>query len=443
MAEDGDIQRSIAERLMIKAAFAGNVEEYKEHMLKRILNFIERVSDGMVQRSPEWYAIRTTGTRIGGSEISCLLGWNKYKKRSEMLLEKAFPTDSDPVGAACWWGTMFEPVITRFVELDLNCTVVGDEICMRTPARGHFNSPDGFGVVTIYRDSNGDVFPMTVSNVYEMECGPEDGAVIVDTWYESVLFEFKCPYRRVPKDVVPHNYLPQVWSGLDTAALCDRALFVDGAFKKCPIDSLKIGHRGYDFEYHNKQRSYPGRPVALGIIRVLVPTGHVWATQIRRKLLGFGCNDDTVMEHTILMDMLEDEDSAAGHGIVDLGGTGIDDFDAILKCIDTKEFMIEYIDPYFYHERCGITTREELIARAYIPSAYTDKELFGIIPWKAFDVQYIPVDRRQNFLKNMEPAIEFALKQVQQLKGAENAREKAAVMRDVREYDGKMNIRDL
>lgn len=65
----------------------------------------------------EWLRYRKQG--IGGSDVSCLLGINKWKSEIELWLDKTNPTN-DPVeeNEAMQWGTIMEPIIrNHFAEV--------------------------------------------------------------------------------------------------------------------------------------------------------------------------------------------------------------------------------------------------------------------------------------------------------------------------------------
>ncbi len=65
-------------------------------------------TEGMERR--EWLRWRKKG--IGGSDVSCLLGINKWKSEMELWLDKTNQTDEEePENEAMEWGRIMEPVI--------------------------------------------------------------------------------------------------------------------------------------------------------------------------------------------------------------------------------------------------------------------------------------------------------------------------------------------
>ena len=58
----------------------------------------------------EWLKWRKKG--IGGSDVSCLLGINKWKSEIELWLDKTNQTNEPPAeNEAMTWGTIMEPII--------------------------------------------------------------------------------------------------------------------------------------------------------------------------------------------------------------------------------------------------------------------------------------------------------------------------------------------
>ena len=71
----------------------------------------------------EWLRWRKCG--IGGSDVSCLLGINKWKSEIELWLDKTNQTNEPPVeNEAMTWGTIMEPVIRNYFSEITGKTVV-------------------------------------------------------------------------------------------------------------------------------------------------------------------------------------------------------------------------------------------------------------------------------------------------------------------------------
>lgn len=210
----------------------------KEELVARILAFVKK-HGAIRQGTPNWYKLMKT--TIGGSELGALLNENKYKTRSQLLKEKgeASVSHNQEVAVACLWGKLFEAIIRMYIEAIYNTRVYGHDICI---ANGQFRySPDGLGVVS----------------------RPRGGV------FDIVLFEFKCPYLRVPDGRVPPQYELQIQAGLAATEEIEPAygLYVDAVFRKCSIDQLN-DTPDHDREYHSKGRPLYVKPVAWGKMNV-------------------------------------------------------------------------------------------------------------------------------------------------------------------------------
>ena len=79
--------------------------------------FVRKHESGSAQHTAGWYqAILRT---VGGSELAAVMGWNPYRTFWEVVAEKAGVTAGWAGGSIeCNWGTLFEDVMARFVEID-------------------------------------------------------------------------------------------------------------------------------------------------------------------------------------------------------------------------------------------------------------------------------------------------------------------------------------
>jgi predicted phage-related endonuclease len=95
-------------------------------MLNAIIDdFVALYEGNAKQRSDEWYQlIKST---VGGSDMGVIAGVNPYKCIRDFIKERV---GDKPFSGnlACWWGTVFEDVIARVIELDCQTTVKGAEI---------------------------------------------------------------------------------------------------------------------------------------------------------------------------------------------------------------------------------------------------------------------------------------------------------------------------
>jgi hypothetical protein len=295
----------------------------RDELVERIRAFVEK-HGAIRQGTSTWYDLmRTT---VGGSEMSVLLDLNKYKKRDQLLEEKRETGVSRDQEAPvpCLWGKLFEPIIRTYIEVVYDTRIYGHDICIKNGRLRY--SPDGLGVVC--RINGRDIF-------------------------DVVLFEFKCPYIRIPDGKVPKHYEPQVWSGLAATEEIEPAygFYVDAVFRKCRQDQLNRTS-DYDRQYHSRGRPSYGRPVAWGLMNV------------------YSKNDDV------------------GKGIIDYGVANREEFDQMLKDVDKGVMNTFLVHLTFADGRTDILG----------PQGHVDgMRLTGVIPFKLMRVCHKRVRPIPNF----------------------------------------------
>lgn len=69
-------------------------------------------------RSPEWYDFRRT--HIGGSDAATILGYEKYRTRSQLWAEKVYPEENanEPTNEFIAYGTQAEDPLLELFKLD-------------------------------------------------------------------------------------------------------------------------------------------------------------------------------------------------------------------------------------------------------------------------------------------------------------------------------------
>jgi putative phage-type endonuclease len=165
----------------------------------KLEDWINRNNIHIVQHSPEWHAARSYS--VGGSSIATIMGLNPFEDMTSFVNTRV-GVSSFNGSLATEWGTMFEPIITRYVEKIYKCTVKCDQFFVR---RGNLSySPDGI-------------------------------AVIADN---IVLLEFKCPYNRIPAPEPPAYYIPQVKMGLAMIDITTCGYFIEGVYRKCKWEDM-------------------------------------------------------------------------------------------------------------------------------------------------------------------------------------------------------------
>lgn len=426
--------------------------------LEKILaRFVAQHSGGARQRSNDWLAGRKT--LIGGSEVAALMGRNAYMSKEALVAKKAGlrPFTGN---TACRWGTLFEPVIEAVVEIDCGTRLMGTDISVAAPRSSglqglHANSPDGYGVVALYLDDGDGVWRLRATDAETAEAA--DGLPIC---HIIALFEFKCPFRRLPsapsaKKSVPGHYLPQVWSGLAVSPVAHLGIFVDAVFRKCSLDSLGVGAE-YDHEYHRECGSahWDGGPVAWGLIAVFAPR----LSAARRSTApvvdaagdggggdgggGGGGGDGDFDPSSVLQSNSKGAHAHTAWGLyrryfnvpfgqlrdgldlVDFGDCDADVFEDALKAIDAKGFRTELRGPCMSDGRgLPLFTPDEIctVIDSCAAAAGPSEFLLGVLPWKAFEVNYTFVQRRPGFLEEIEPHVRECLAATGQILSASDA----------------------
>lgn len=194
--------------------------------------------DGIKQRSSEWLECRKL--IVGGSEIASVVGSNSYKNINSLAQEKLGLTQFRG-NIYCNWGVLFEPVIAKYAEIMTGSQIIGDDIFVYPDLesqRGVAYSPDGLSVIM----------------------RPDESP-------QTALWEFKCPMRRIPGNIIPSQYVPQLMTGLDVIRIADIGVFVDGSFRMCRLSECMLDDPSYDnvFQPRVSARSSAGA-IACGII---------------------------------------------------------------------------------------------------------------------------------------------------------------------------------
>lgn len=359
-------------------------------------NFVELYKH-MKQRDANWY--KAMGTTIGGSEISSLLSISeneelrKYKSPygnfMEIVNNKIAILKGERVwhdgGVACWWGTLFEEIITMIVEIELGNKIKGDSICIQL-INGHRNSPDGYIVAGFCEDENyvskaGE----RESTKYKLYTTDMDPTLI--KFSRIIMLEFKCPISRKPSIEIPKYYIPQLWSGLSVSSIASMGLFIDSIFRKCSLEML--GHNpNYDTIYHNKDQTIEiGNPICWGLIGL------------------YSINNPP--------------------SFIDMGNISYSNFNFIMGNINNHTIKTINSIPWFPDSSTNSTTSSNNYTKKRGNTVSIDVEIeklrlltpknwhfLGVFPWKLFHSSYLPIQRRCGFLKEIMPLIEIVHKTV-------------------------------
>jgi len=251
----------------------------REELEQQLDQLIERLSqNGIKQRTPEWY--KDKEKTIGGSSIATIMGLG-YKSLRDYIAEKAeerrkkelpppILTREEKAAliedrAAMNWGVVFEDVLCTIVEKLYNCRIKGAELYYRDDDKfKHLcYSPDGLGIFDV------------TSELCMMEVQTEDGVEYVMENLKKptiCLFEFKCPWTRIPSGKPPIYYVPQVKMGLQMLDGPTHGVFAEGVFRRCTMTQLGFGPEfdktisGRNGTPINRRTSYGEPPLACGIL---------------------------------------------------------------------------------------------------------------------------------------------------------------------------------
>lgn len=338
--------------------------------------FINTYNNDIKQRESKWYELM--GTTVGGSEVAAIMGLSPYSSFYNIVESKIEICKGNKKicnstnNLSCWWGTLFENVITKFMEIDLGNVIKGTSICIQK-YEGHRNSPDGYIVANFYKKDN------------KYHIWTTDLPTDIIELSMILLLEFKCPITRKVTGDIPKYYKPQVLSGLSVSPLAHKGLFVDAIFRKCNIDQLG-NNSEYDLTFHKKMIK-DLNPIAWGAITI-----HVQQSKITDnvKKIYYDCFD---MDYNVEDDKINNSDD-----IIDLGDIPLSIFDNIMELINDKILLVTESTVQFADGRGS----KKILDLRQRPNCY----VFALFPWKLFDVSYVPVDREPNFLENIYPTIQ-------------------------------------
>ncbi len=230
---------------------------------------IARLSqNGITQRSEAWH--KDKADNIGGSSIATIMGLG-YKRLGDFIREKAIPPPAPERAvdiedtAAMNWGTVFEDVLCTYMEKQYNCVIKGTELYYRDYEKfPHLcYSPDGLGVFEVGVET------------HSMEVQTEDGVEYVTETIKRptiCLFEFKCPWTRIPTGTPPNYYVPQVKMGLQMLEGPTHGVFAEAVFRRCTLAQLGFGPEfdksvsGRNGTPINRRTGWGLPPLACGIL---------------------------------------------------------------------------------------------------------------------------------------------------------------------------------
>lgn len=287
----------------------------------------DRARNGISQHDPKWHAARKL--TIGGSSFAILMGLNAFTTLREYLSQKLglthFVADIKPQ-----WGNLFEEVIKRQVEHMYGCTIYGEDLfVLHETNRGITYSPDGLAIV--------------------------DG--------ECVLFEFKCPYSRIPGAAVPVYYVPQVKMGLEVLAPPQYGIYAEAVFRRCAWRDCGPT-RAFDTTLVARPCPNGTPPLAYGFVGVYGPVANT------------------------------------GASTCDLGACSVAFFTKIMALIDSHKLSVWYSQEHRATTRSAAASalNRDLAAFREHVSARAEMHIVGLIPWKLLKCNTHRIDKTPGFM---------------------------------------------
>ena len=391
----------------------------------------EQNKNGIKQRSAEWHTARQY--TVGGSTMATIQGLNPfssiYKFISERVGLSSFFANIKPQ-----WGNLMEDIITRYVELRLQCRVQGTDFYVLGGENTSY-SPDGLAVID-----------------HNLVPGPEEvfeDDVQIAHGRQITLLEFKCPYSRLPGGYVPKYYKPQVLMGLDLLEIPTIGLYIEAVIRRCKWEDLGNNPR-CDTTLVDK---CAGDISSMGILGFFLhpekiadsmKAGKKSQEQVAEPK--FDCRPDVnfdsefqvvkeYLEHppvdidpesysilTFIRDYaLAYEIGYAGNDYQcnDLGDASPELFTSMMHLVDKGIITAVYYEVHLPTEDLG-TLDIELQAQSD-----KTKELsvfnIGILPWKMFQVDFHQIEKVPNYIDPWRDVIKLIITAIEECKGKRNS----------------------
>jgi hypothetical protein len=322
------------------------------------------------QKSSDWKNLITYS--VGGSEISTLLGENKFSSYSDMLIKKIKSVVNEKFGIieaqssneCIRWGVLFENIAKYVIEQDLGCSVKGDKICIKIEDQFRC-SPDGYVIVKTSTDKR------RILNNNESKKEKH-----VD---ELFVIEIKCPLLRKLTNNPPPYYTSQIQTGISASNIVNRAIFIDMSFRKCNLSELKY-NPDYDKKYHSSGINYSkNKPYAWGccVMKCFNPEDKLYTNYLKSGLI-------------LISDLSNDE------------------FNRFLSDFESEKFKI--VDNFIMFAD-GRGNYSDLYKQIILD----EENILYVLPWKLMNKLYCIVEKDNKFLEKVRPIVSEFNKKVNQI----------------------------
>jgi hypothetical protein len=199
------------------------------------------------------------------------------------------------------------------------------------------------------------------------------------------LFEFKCPFNRIPDGKIPGYYLPQVKTGLDIIPIVDVGLYVEAVFRRCGWGDL------------NHLPTYDKQLVPRTSGRNVLAYGFVGFYSDVSEWLGEAELELKQLEAIMIEDGYEINDTN------DLGECTPQIFHKIMSLFDRKHIKPWYSSTVYLEGPASHHTHDATSEQldAFVEECrggQSRKYIWGVLPWKLFRVDYHWVDKTPGYL---------------------------------------------
>lgn len=302
--------------------------------------------------------------------MATIQGINPYASLADLIKERCGITPFK-MGTAAHWGNLFEDLLKQYVEHALGCSIIGEDLyTLGRPCTSY--SPDGLGVIERHK----------IVDIIDLQRDPSgemrDMRAYPDA--EIALFEFKCPFSRIPNGCIPKYYTPQVLMGLDLLEIPTVGVYAEAVIRRCSWDQL-----GYNPDYDKSlvRTSSGDLPVGYGIIGFYI---NPITTDNEKNTAG-------LEKYYKFYDTLG---TAPDYNCNDLGESPPDLFIDLMAIVDCGSVSVKYF-PIHYGANCETAIDADLAGMTEFCRA-NDYQVVGILPYKIFRVDYHIVEKRPNYI---------------------------------------------
>jgi len=397
-----------------------------------LISWLKTVEHGDKQGTPAWVIAK--GRTIGGSEQATVEGRNPYSTVKDLVYGKLGITKMQAT-VKTQFGNLFEDVLNVYTNKFFHTTIRGDDEFLPGKIPRQTYSPDGIGVVMI----NKKMLEIRTEyvNIEESAEAPDDSefnkydklldfpahwnaADINDLVPAIALFEFKCPYGRLPKGYVPEYYKPQVKAGLDTIQLTSIGIFAEAVIRRCKICDLRntpvYNQHLYRYDPVNRET-----PEAIGFITLKLNKKRLTGEHVIQG----GGNQSTdlekiaaeyakLLENLKFSEIIPRNSSDLPGTLAECGTLDVSNFPEDLFFLITNLFMEKVLTPVYSDVfMCKRNVINETTCQEWLESEYTkikqktaDDFIVAILPWKMIKLDMMYIKKTDGYLDKYKPKFE-------------------------------------